>query len=170
MKKVFSIALALVLVGAGCTSLGGNKVVTGDWTLAFDLPNDWVMVQPYQPSDTPINLEGDINPRDSEVILQSTANHILPAGSGEIEEDRLGLFGEVVTSDYLQISVLKLDPRRIIPSESEDLGDGFFKDGEVYYFDTGEEKYKFTIKADGLDESAAVDVIMTAQVVEETIE
>ena len=161
MKKVFSIALALVLVGAGCTSLGGNKVVTGDWSLAFDLPNDWVMVQPYQPSDTPINLEGDIDPTDAEVILQSTPNHILTGGVG-IDDDRLELFGEVLTVEdsWTQISVTRLDPRRLIPSEAEDLGDGFFKEtlcdaGEdceiynrsrfVYYLQGEDIIYKFGI-------------------------
>lgn len=167
MKKVFLFALSLVLVGAGCTSLGGNKVVEGDWSIAFDLPNDWVMVQPYQPSDTPINLDGEITPTDAEVYLQSTDLHILPEGSGQIEEDRVELFGEIVESDFTRISVLKLDPRRVIPSESEDLGDGFFKDGEIYYFETEDAKYKFTILSEGQSTDEAVEVIVSAQVVGE---
>lgn len=169
MKKYLFSLFAFAFIGAGCAAGGGaNSVVQGEWTLTFDLPNGWVMVQPYQPEDTPINLEGDIQPTDSEVILQSTDKHILPEG-GEIDEDRLPLFGDITQNDYIQISVLKLDPRRIIPSEAEDLGDGFFKDGDVYYYKTPDANYKFTITAVGRDVQEAVDVIMTAQVVEETL-
>ena len=186
MKKFLLSFLSLALLGVGCSSLGGQQVVQGQWTLAFDLPDGWVMVQPYQPADTPINVGGDINALDSEVVLQSTQQHIL-TGNVSIDEDREVLFGDYLTTDdaWTKISVLKLDNRRLIPSESEDLGNGFFKEtvceeGEdctvyntsrfVYYYHTDAAKYKFTVQQANADLQDAVDVIMTAQVVEEVLE
>ncbi len=185
MKKIALFLLAFVFVGAGCASSLGNKTVQGEWTLAFDLPEGWVMVQPYQPSDTPINLGGDIEPTDSEVVLQSTSAHILTGGVG-IEEDRVSLFGDYLTVEdaWTQISVTKLDTRRVIPSEAEDLGDGFFKEtvceegGEctqyaqsrfVYYLKTDAANYKFMVLQSNQDITVAEEVIFSAEVVEEVL-
>lgn len=186
MKKLLLGFATLTLLGAGCAGVLTGKPVTGEWALAFDMPEGWVMVQPYQASATPINIDGDIEATDSEVYVQSTSAHILTGGVG-IEEDRASLFGDYLTYDdsWTQIQVLRLDPRRVIPGEAEDLGDGFFKEtlceegGEctqygasrfVYYLKTEGTNYKFTVLSSNADMTDAEEVILSAQVVEETVE
>jgi len=148
MKKLLGLTLGIVLLGAGCMG-GGSTVAEGPWTLAFDMPDNWGMYAPY----TDVTFPGaDIEKMDSEVWLQNST--------------------ETMSNDTLLIKVIKLDKRRIIPSEAEDLGDGFFKDSTcpsedvcapTYYMQTEELKYKFKIELNGHNESEASSVILSAE-------
>ncbi len=177
-KTLLVAAFSLVLVGAGCS--GGektdNKVVEGDWILAFDLPEEWVMVAQYDATGDGINLEKEITRSDSDVVLQSTNQSILN-GSGAVPDD-LDM-ETVVTENFVEINATHLDARRVVPSEGEDLGNGFSKlklceDGGdcqngsssnyEYYYQTEEEKFKFTIDLNGRELTEAENVILSAQV------
>lgn len=151
MKKILLFAATIALVGAGCLG-GGNKPVEGDWVLTFDLPKDWVMVAPYQDED--IDLETGIERTDSEVWLQ--------------END--------ATTPVIKVS--HLDTRRVIPSEAEDLGDGFFRqtvcdeaqgqeclgvEPYEYYLESESSKYKFIIDTELVDRSTVEDIIFSAE-------
>ena len=180
MKKFFLFFALFLLVGAGCSG-GGQTVVdtnTSAWSLGFDLPRNWVMVKPYDETSQSVNTDLLITVEDSEVILQSTANHIL-AGDQPLEGDDLSIYGEVVTENFARVSVTRLDTRRLIPSEAEDLGDGWFvlqncvpgescQNGGLhyadYYLETSDAKYKFVITMNGMDVDDVVKVLMSAEV------
>ena len=162
MMKYLLGFFALLLVGAGCLGFGG-KGVEGEWALSFDLPDEWVMMRAYSETGSAANALIEIERTAAEVVLQTTSSHIFT--SEKLPED-LEQYGDYVTEDYLKVSVLRLDPRRIIPSEAEDLGEGFFKESDtVYYLKAEEENYKFTVHAEGREPTDALEVIRTAEVV-----
>jgi hypothetical protein len=71
-------------------------------------------------------------------------------------------------SDSTQIRVSRLDPRRKVPSEAEDLGDGFFKDNADYYLKTETVNYKFILKGQDLD--LATEIVLSAKQVTVPVE
>ncbi len=185
MKKLFALLGVLLLVGGGCLSLGklGNdKVVAGDWHLAFDLPSGWVMVVPYQtPNTEPVVPSQAVDRDNNEVYLQTTDKAIVIGGIAPEAEVPAETY--VTLSGQTQIRVSQLDPRRVVPSEAEDLGDGFFKlkmceageDCQLggrsnydYYFKTDSANYKFIVYGD--DTKLAEDIISSAEVVTITSE
>lgn len=169
MKRFLAGLFALiVLAGAGCSVgniplLSGN--VKGDWRLTFDLPEGWAIVRPYsEPGDTSRNIVTELNRNLSEVYVQSTDKAVIVDGTAP--GDAVPADSYVMT-DYTVISVTRLDERRVVPSEAEDFGNGFFHVGDDYYLETETGKYKFTFKQNGQDPQAAIDVILSAQEVTE---
>ncbi len=175
MKKALFSLLALVILGGGCTAL--PKTVEGDWFLAFDMPSEWVMVRPYMLGGEAIPLEEGITRDTADIVLQSTSKGVI-TGASLPDDETLALIGEVQADDFSYIRVLKLDDRRVIPSEAEDLGNGFYKlklcddGGECqagnkynydYYLETEESKYQFITYLKGQDIEKAQDVILSAE-------
>lgn len=174
MKKLMfmgAFLLALTLTGAGC--LGGNS---GDWFLTFKLPAGWTMAAPATESSLAGVPGGEITRDLPEVVLQSTSDAIYT--SAKEPSDKLKeLFDTFVTEDYTYIRVLRLDESRLIDSDAEDLGGGFYRfmrcDGECvdrarhaydYYFeDSAENKYQFIIFSDSADVDDAIDIIRSAK-------
>ncbi|MEK7183029.1 MAG: hypothetical protein AAB776_00155 [Patescibacteria group bacterium] len=185
MKKVI-LALGLLLaVGGGCVSLGklgGDKVVEGDWSLAFDLPSGWFMTAPYQsPNTEAVVPTQSVEKLDNEIYLQTTDKAILTGGVGA--EASVPADSYVTLEGNSQIRVSRLDPRRVVPSEAEDMGNGFSKvklcdDGgecEIYghhnydyYLETEDAIYKFIVY--GQDINQIEDIIKSAEVVTATDE
>jgi len=182
MKKLLAgVATALVLVGGGCADniplIGGVDTVEGKWRLAFDLPQDWVMVEDYDSPRSEIVTPSLEVTRDlSDVIVQSTSKAIVSGGvspDSEVAEDSF------IGSDFTQIHVYYLDERRIIPSEAEDLDGGWYRlklceagedctiygqyNYDYYLVAASGSKYKFSIITNNQDPQAAVAVIMSAK-------
>lgn len=182
MKKMILGLCALVLLGGGCATT--PSVVEGNWYLAFDMPNEWVMVPDYTAGNVAFPSQEDVDREMSDVVLQSVGKTIWTNSGRVPSEEEIAIMGEYVTEDYSIIRVLRLDTRRVVPSESEDLGNGFFKlklceDGEDcqaggrynydYYLVTeAGNKYQFMITAYGQDVDTAEEIILSAQ--EVTIE
>lgn len=185
MKKVILGLGLLLAVGGGCAAggLGGDKKVEGDWFLAFDLPSGWVMTDPYQePNTDDVTPSQDVNREDNEIFLQTTDKAIVTGGvkpDSSVPEDSYVVRGD----GYSQIRASRLDPARLIPSEAEDLGDGFFRvklceageDCQIYghhnydyYLDAGDAKYKFILIGGDVEEM--IDIVTSAKVVTETEE
>ncbi|MBT3230719.1 hypothetical protein HN358_02975 [Candidatus Uhrbacteria bacterium] len=177
MKKVFLGLFALVLLGAGCMP---STAVEGDWFLAFDLPNEWVTVRQYQLDSEPVPIEEGVSREISDIVLQSTSANVYSSSGYMPETEAFQALGDVNMDDFTYIRALKLDERRVIPSESEDLGDGFYRlklceDGDEcqiagrlnydYYFVTEDSKYQFMVWQQGRDMDDAQDVILSAEVV-----
>lgn len=185
MKKVI-LALGLLLaVGAGCVSvgkLGGNKTVEGDWYLAFYLPSGWVMTSTYrQPTSEAVVPSREVDRDDQEVFLQTSDKAILIGGVGP----EAGVPSESYTTleGNSRIEVSRLDTHRRIPSEAEDLGNGFFKAKECetggecqmygrynydYYLQTDDANYEFVVYGQDIDKIE--DIIKSAEVVTVTAE
>jgi hypothetical protein len=132
MKKFLLLIPALLLLGAGC-SFVANAPVEGKWQLAFDLPAGWIMAVPYEEDGT---VSQEVRRDDSEVWLQDTET-LAPTN---------------------KIEATKLDSHRALPTEREDLKNGFFRvkmceEGGActagghgnydYYLATDEGNYKF---------------------------
>lgn len=171
MKQLFYIMIAsFILVGAGC--FGGNR--DESWSLSFELPEGWVQ---YAAGDQGFagNPSAEITPNTPEVAVQSTENSIYISGETERAEYREK---PVQSEDYTVIRAFKLDPRRVIDDEAEDLGKGFYRlkkceEGEncqeggahnyIYYFEKGPSKYQFIIITNGQSVEAAEEVILSAK-------
>lgn len=168
MKKLLLTLGLLIAVGGGCVGalgdkFGGDKTVEGDWHLAFDLPDGWVMAVPYDEPDSEAIVPDQAIARDlNEVYLQSTDKAVIADGS---TPDAAVSTDTYVTSGYTQIRVTQMDTRRVIPSEAEDLGDGFLKLDGDFYLKTESANYKFDIRGDDTDQ--AEDIILSAEVVNE---
>lgn len=179
MKKVLLALSLLLVVGGGCVSLGkitGQKQVEGKWSLAFDLPADWIMAVPYQsPNTEAVTLSQEVDREDNEIYLQST-NTVIVLG-GIKPNDDVPAESYTTLDGQTLIKVSRLDPRRVVPSEAEDLGHDFFKvklceTGEDcqlggrlnydYYLKTTDTNYKFVVY--GTDLKQAENIILSAQV------
>jgi len=177
MKKMILGLCALVLLGGGCAM--APSVVEGNWYLAFDLPSGWVMVPDYTVGNVALPSQEDVNREVSDVILQSVDKTIWTSLGRAPSEEETAIMGEYVMEDYSIIRVLRIDTRRVVPSEAEDLGNGFYKlklceDGEDcqiggrynydYYFisDAGN-KYQFMITTNGQSYDSAEEIILSAQ-------
>lgn len=155
MKKLFAALAFVVLLGGGC--VGGEKapeVVTGDWYLAFDLPEGWVMIPNYDDGDAAVTSEA-VTKETADIALQSTSKTIV--FDAEAPE---GV--EVETGVATKIVVYRLSSRRSIPDEVEDLGGGFFEQHfecpsgaecdprtsfSTYYYVGTVDKYQFKVSA-----------------------
>ncbi len=169
MKKFFLAFALLLSIGAGCLPVA-NRVVEGKWQLAFNLPNGYVMVKVYN-SDSKQPLDYDIKRDDSSVMIQSTDKKLCYS-SGRACEDVTAVTPD---GDDMQITVTKLDARRILPEEREDMGNGFSKvkfceDNEdcrlggagnyEYFLETEGGNYKFEYRG---DTSTAEKIIKSAK-------
>lgn len=165
---------AVILMGAGCAGAGGGSVdvdeqplARGAWQVLFDLPENWVMVAPYDVDDNvpPAMTDWDAN----EVVIQSTGKLILRT-SGGTEENTEKDPSMVEQGDAVKITVRRIDPRRVVPSEAEDLGNGLRRvvdcDPAVaespctslqstYYFTVSENRYEAKSMIYGTTWSAA---------------
>jgi hypothetical protein len=175
MKKALFGLFILVLIGGGCVF---NRPVEGDWFLAFDMPEGWVMVKSYMLGSEAIPINDAITRDISEIVIQSTSKGVYYSTGSMPDELTLQRIGEIETENFSYIRVLKLDDRRIIPSDAEDLGDGFSKlkicddGGECtaggrynydYYLQTENGKFQFLITLKGHDIDEAEDLILSAQ-------
>lgn len=165
-KILFVSALSLVFIGAGC--FGGQR--DERWALSFDLPEGWAQYAEGE-QDFAGSPEGEISPQDPEITLQSTADAINLEG----ESDRASFEGQSVrTEDFAVIRATRLDERRKISDDAEDLGKGLFRESRCkeddpcraegvheyrYYFVNGESKYQFVIITNGRTADEAVKVI-----------
>lgn len=185
MKNILLLGLASVLLlGAGCASnlsLGGDKEVEGDWDLVFNLPSGWVMAAPYDSDELEEDnfaLNTDVGQSDSEIFLQASDKPVYLTAS-DTPEVIAGFeaAGEVVVNKPV-VKVTRLDERRLIPDEAEDVGRGYSRvklceDGEScqtggrlnydYYYETEDGKYKFV--AYHMTWQEAEDIITSAEVV-----
>jgi hypothetical protein len=169
MKKFFLslVVGVMIFAGAGCVGskltspFSQNEEVEGVWRLAFDLPSGWVMVKEYDAPRKEAVMPSQNVTRDlPTVIVQSTAKAIVKSGMPDAAVSN----ETYVTSSFAQIRVDKLDARRVIPSDAEDLGNGFsFADGKYYFLTASGEKYQFVITTNGEDDAAARSVILSAQ-------
>lgn len=169
MNKLFS-ALALssvVLLGGGCaasnivSSIIGNNDVEGKWRLAFDLPEGWVMVTEYdEPRENVVIPDQNVTRDLPTVILQSTDKAIVESGTPDAAKVPAETY---VVRDYASIRVDRLDTRRVIPTDGEDLGNGFStSEGKYYYVSASGEKYQFVITSDDKDLTDEIAVILSA--------
>ncbi len=181
MKKLFLGLGATLLLGAGCLSnIGlGSKDVEGSWYLAFNLPEGWIMVEPYNSGDITdpgFKLNQEVTQSMNAIILQGT-NKAIYGSTGALGDGISELIdaGKVEVNGPI-IEITLLDERRVIPSEAEDIGDGFSRvklceDGDEcqiggqlnydYYLETAKAKYKFDVS--GLKRSEAEDIITSAK-------
>ena len=179
MKRLLLFLVSFSLIGAGCIAQEPKlqEAQAGDWYLAFDLPDGWVMSPQYKLGEEDPS-PSDVNRDLKDIVLQSTVKSVFTS-SGMISEQASARVeaGEVITEDFVSIRVLKLDSRRVVPSEAEDLGDGFYKlqicedGGECqlggqfnyqYYYVNGEDKYQFLIAYQGEAITQAEEVILSA--------
>src|SRR3989338_3277691 len=175
MKTILLAAFVLILAGGGCSGVANE--VSGKWRLAFDMPEGWVMVKNYkQDSNSVPELSEDVNRNLADVVLQSTS---LPVYTGGIALDASVDANAYAMDDFAFIRAFRIDARRIIPSEAEDLGDGWFRvklceanedctiygahNYAYYYVAASGDKYMFTLTTVGRSADEAVDVIMTAK-------
>jgi hypothetical protein len=172
MKKLFS-ALALsgvVLVGGGCaasnivSSIVNGDAVEGKWRLAFDLPENWVMVREYdKPREEAVTPRQNVTRDLPTILLQSTDKSIVQGGTPDVEKVPAETY---VTADYSIIRVDRLDERRVIPKDAEDLGNGFStSEGKYYFVSSSGEKYQFVITSDDEDLTDEIAVILSATTV-----
>ncbi len=172
MKKLFS-ALAIgvmVLAGGGCaasnfvSSIVGDANVEGKWRLAFDLPEGWVMAKEYdEPRDTVVTPDQNVTHDLATVVLQSTEKAIVEGSRPDAATVPENTY---VVANYSSIRVDRLDERRIIPKDAEDLGNGFStSEGKYYFVSPSGEKYQFVITSDDKDLSDEIAVILSAKTV-----
>jgi hypothetical protein len=159
MKKLLITLVAVSLIGAGCLKKADDSY---NWALDFSLPSGWVAVAPYSELGEPIKLDQPITEELSEIFLQTGEKHIVTLEDDKIPTD-MSQYGAYEKDSYVRISVIRLSERRIIPTSAEDLGKGFYKEGDKYYFQGKEGKYQFTVKAEGMDLNEAEKVILSAK-------
>lgn len=170
MKKLLFAFALLLSIGAGCLPVA-NKPVEGDWYLAFNLPEGWIMVEPYHIGDD-TSLETDISRENSELVLQNSDKPLCQTSGAPCPEGSIPLEG-----DLMRVRVMKLDSRRVLPENLEDLGKGFYRlklceDNEdcriagagnyEYYLKADDANYKFMYAG---DTKTAEKVIKSAKVV-----
>ncbi len=173
---VLALAMSgIVLLGGGCaasnivSSVVGNADVEGKWRLAFDLPEGWVMVTEYnEPRESVVTPNQSVTRDLPTVILQSTEKAIVEGGTPDAAKVPAETY---VVRDYSSIRVDRLDTRRIIPKDGEDLGNGFStSEGKYYFVSASEEKYQFVITSDDNDLTDEIAVILSAVTVTDFID
>jgi hypothetical protein len=101
--------------------------------------------------------------------------------NGPVKEGVTELAGAPIrATGYTAIRIFRLDSRRVIPKDAEEVEKNIFRvkeceDGEscterdahnyVYYYAKGDEKYKFIIYSDEDKEQEAIDVILSTKAV-----
>jgi hypothetical protein len=157
MKKLFLGAFAMLLLGAGC--LGGSRVES-DWVLGFKSMDGWHMVNAYDDRDNLEDMQREFAFDAVDVVVQSTDKFVF---TGDVPTNTEG-YGEFVADKYIKITIERMDLRRRIPGEAEDIGNGFFKASDTeYYLELPDEKYQFLVEAEGEDLSKAETLILSAQ-------
>lgn len=161
MKRLLSIAFGLALlvsVGAGCKSASSPVTDQGDWHLAFNLPKDWVMVAPYNPSSKG-ELVHKITRDDVEVVLQSTDQKILP-GDGEAAS-------QVIRKNYTKISVTRYDANRLLSEDLKTVRGQLLKDEQAeaptYYMKIGGFPYKAVVTTDSKSLAEAENILASVK-------
>lgn len=180
MKKSLIVGglFGLVLLGFGCSrgadvapvtvTVGEDgtvnkpvEAVEGSWYLAFDIPDDWVIVPHYNEGFDKAPTAALVTSDMSDIVVQSTEKIIALTGSSELPE------GTFITDDYTFIRVFRMEKRSLIPGEAEDIGNGFFKlekgVNATYYYEGTGSNYKFIVYRDGQDLGVAEDVITSAK-------
>ncbi len=175
MKKLALLFLPLLLVGAGCATSQNQEVADQSWHLTFELPEGWVETTAYNDGDVR-NAEKELTKELGDIYIQSTNKTVLRGGAaaGEIET----LSEEQIESEnYSLIHAFALSQRRAIPSEAEDLGNGFYKvqvcsEGEEceqyggtlydYYLKGENANYQFKVYERGNGENQSESVILSA--------
>ena len=157
MKKLLLLMIGLVLVGAGC----GQKTVDSEWRLGFiEADENWHLVSAYRDRDNLEELQDELDYDSVDAVIQTTPNFIF---TGEVPEDTSG-YGDFVTEDYIKITMERMDPRRNLPRDAEDIGKGFYKVSETeYYLELADEKYRFLVELEGRDASEAEALILSAR-------
>lgn len=159
MKKLLIAFVAITLLGAGCLKKADDSY---SWALDFDLPKGWIAVAPYSELGEPIKTNLPITEDLAEIFLQTGEKHIVTLEDDKIPAD-MSQYGDYEKDSYVRISVIRLSERRIIPATATDLGKGFFKEGDKYYFQGKDGKYQFTIKAEGMGLEEAEAIILSAK-------
>lgn len=178
MKRILLASLfALVLVGFGCAGGGARD---DRWRISFQLPENWVM---YGSGDRGyVSQPGaEITKETSEIVLQNTKDALYPIYGGPVKEGVTEFGGMPIrTTGYTAIRVLRLDSRRVISKDAEEVAKNLYRvkeceEGEpcterdayqyVYFYEKGDEKYKFIIYSDEGKEQDAIDVILSAKAV-----
>lgn len=165
MKHIFFGAILMVFLGAGCVGRGTeNAAVSGKWFLSFDLPEGWVMTAEYDsPRSAAVIPTQEVSPAMKTVVLQSTDKAIIFSGrlpSAEVPAE------SYVLENYTAIDVYKLDPRYVMSTAAQDLGNGFSTvDGRYFFTASDGSRYQFVIKTNGQSDDLARQVILSAQLV-----
>jgi hypothetical protein len=167
MKKLLLslCAMVLVVMGAGCIpELGKNDGVKGDWYLAFDLPEGWIMAKEYDaPRDAAVTPVQEVDTSMKTIVLQSTNKAIVRNGQKPVETIAADTY---VLENYSVIDVYKLDPRFVVSKNAEDLGNGFVTaDGKYFLTASDGSRYQFVIKTNGQSEDVAKQIILSAKLV-----
>ncbi|MFH1711845.1 MAG: hypothetical protein ABH846_01245 [Patescibacteria group bacterium] len=181
--KIIASALGIILLGAGCLGGGGTDspdnndtdtdgTAASNWDLAFDLPEGWIVSSDYSEGSIMPSAEG-ISPELTDIVIQSTDKNIMLK---EIEDIELSE-DQIETESYTRIQVYRYTPRKSVPDNAEDLGNGFYKaefckEGDAcdvggrtrydYYFRTEHNLFVFLIHQKNQDIQAAEGVILTA--------
>lgn len=173
MKKIiFTLALSFILVGAGCSS---NRV-EGDWYLNFDLPEEWTM-SVRSTGDFYNNLHQQITRDLNEILLQDNQDLVYIGTDEEIptSEDF-----NVRTENFTFIEVTRLDERRLIPREAEEISLNIFRNQLCgyegrdcrdlqyefeYFFEKEDRKFRFIITGDNIDQSTIENIITSSRLV-----
>lgn len=176
IKRLFGALMlgTILLAGGGCSSSSQTATVEGKWRLAFNLPEGWAMVKEYnEPRKEAVTPDQNVTHDLPTVIIQSTSKAIARTSTPEAAVPA----DTYVSSNFTKIVAYKLDPRRNIPSNATDLGNGFFQDTDAvnvctgdnvcratfYYVTPNEEKYQFTVYTNMQSTDAARAVILSAQ-------
>lgn len=176
MKRILLASLfALVLVGFGCSGARDNR-----WRVSFNVPKGWVVYGAG--SHGYVGQPGaEITKDSSDIVLQNTKDAIYPVYNGPVKDGEKEWNGETIrTAGYTAIHVLRLDSRRTRAKDAEEITKNIYRVKEcekgescterdaynyVYYYEKGDEKYKFVIYSDEGKEQEAIDVILSAKAV-----
>lgn len=177
MKKALFVAvLGLVVTGFGCgtepeasvptaadgTMLQPTETVEGTWFLTFDLPNGWVMVPQYDEND-------DIAPASTtfQAVTNQMTDVVIQSTDAVIDRDGEDAKEGAVTENFLYAHVFRMDKRTGIPSDAEDMGEGFFrlmKGATATYYHKGNlANYKFVVYWNNRELSEIEEVITSAK-------
>ncbi len=169
----------VLLIGVGCFASQINQNVSqieGEWQLTFALPSDWVMVKEYsEPEKKVVTPSQEVTKELPSVVLQSTNKAIVRISTPDVVVP----VDSYINSDFSKIIVYLLDPRRKIPSDAKNLGNGFFQDTVVsnnctgdsicqatyYYVASTGEKYLFSLYTNKQRIDTAQSVVLSAKVV-----
>ncbi len=157
MKQLFIALIAIMLVGAGCL---GSGSVESDWVLGFTKMDGWHLVNAYTDRDERADMERDLKFDSVDAVIQTTSDFIV---TGDVPEttERYGAF---VSENYIKITMERMDARRRVPSDAEELGKGFLKVSETeYYLQLPDETYRFLIEAEGRSLEEAEALILSAK-------
>ncbi len=180
MKKLFTTIGLVLLMGAGCMGSFGSDAQSEPeretWWLTFDLSSEWVIAPAYDDEQL-IDVQDAIRKEVNEIYIQNTSKNIwLTEGQSPTEEEIQKLGGDeaIVYEDFTLIHIMRLDKRRVLPEEREQLQANFSRiqvcdtectsgQGEFrYYFEGEKENYQIDVYQKGQELAVAEDIIFTA--------